>query len=430
MRDHDKAAKELAHRNAVAAYRHELDRQIKMFGEMADRGNGYAREYQDYLVALRDDTLSETEKRAGPGLIFNQAAADHAWRMLHMNVVSIASGDLKESIDKFSNWGVSGVSSGFRRDHLLLPVCLRRALKLFDPIESRSFVFRAAYPLFFLAEYRYRVRLVEDILKKVTAAWDALFAVVRSEVSGNMEYPNAEQTLNKLLDQLTEQCGYASDTYLAIDERKKLFETFKSQLEALSARVFACDSKRLAAGQDAPSKRSVTFEAKDTDLSTKGQCHFGQKTVTLSKDLKVSPRLLKNFIKKVDFEQQIIEFTNDAPLLQRHVMKIKKTGKNTLWKLLVRLLTQTEDDGWVTLSKQERNWHGLFRRTARGDKTRKIVDPTQDPVILGFHIFADKPAGDTGPTKIRLDAKCERGKYRSCVDKYNQWLKQKRTKAA
>lgn len=147
-------------------------------------------------------------------------------------------------------------------------------------------------------------------------------------------------------------------------------------------------------------------------------------------ELAVSPRLREKLIKSVDFKNQTIEFKNKELLSNRRTMKIKKTGKNKLWKLLERLLTQTEDDGWVTLSKQERNWHGLFRRTAPKDKTRTIVDPTQDPVILGFHIFADKSAGDAGPTKIRLEAKCERGKYRSCVDKYNRWLQQKRTKAA
>jgi len=150
--------------------------------------------------------------------------------------------------------------------------------------------------------------------------------------------------------------------------------------------------KRLAAGQDAPSKRSVTFEAKDTDLSTKGQYPLGQKTVTFAKDLKVSPRLEKEFIRKVDFERQIIYFKKKGLIVRHPRMEIKKTEKNKLWNFLVPLLTKTDDDGWVTLAENERNWHGIFRRTARGDKTRTkvVIKPAAffwyTVGVLGFQV--------------------------------------------
>jgi len=136
----------------------------------------------------------------------------------------------------------------------------------------------------------------------------------------------------------------------------------------------------------------------------------------------VAPRLLKGFIKDVDFENQIIVFKGRGESLSlKKQLKFNKTPKNVLWDFLVKLLI-APGDGYVTLPEGRKQWRGIFRRTAPGNPSRTILDPTQDAMIIGYHIYADKQRGELGPARVILKPKGDIAAYRRDMEIYRNWL--------
>lgn len=379
---------------ACRKFHRDLDGLIARISEHLPTYPSCAKEYLDYLVALRDGTLPAAELTAVAGLesrgiVVTEKDADDAMERLETNV-RLYLQRLNFSRVSFEVAGQKGGKDLLGRYRFIQPQGLANGLCMFDPEVSSEVIVRNACPLCTFGAFEHDYDVLQ-VLQGIEEEWDRFFETVIVAVPGKPAFIAARNAYDELRRQLELQFGVVGYAYKTKEERQRLYETFREKLDDLAMTVFECDSQRPNLAPDpAASVSETAAQSAPVDAAPRRVTPPG------AEEPSVTPGAYAASFAALDPVTRTLTITTSIRTKKKFTVP---TDYFAAWKIVRGLVETTDPEGWLVFDGDFRNmkgekgaWQGHFRHTSK---------PNAQMIEL-LRYIEGKPRGKRGTTCIRL----------------------------